>query len=62
MNGFMGNSKRQLLEVVSPRLQYTGVALNTPHHFSIESGTTYVVIGENGAGKSTLGSVAGTLA
>ena len=57
MNGFMGNSKRQLLEVVSPRLQYTGVALNMPHHFSIESGTTYVVIGENGAGKSTLGHI-----
>ena len=57
MNGFMGNSKRQLLEVVSPRLQYTGVSLLTPHGFGIESGTTYVVIGENGAGKSTLGHI-----
>ena len=53
----MGNSTRQLLEVVSPRLQYTGVSLDTPHGFSIESGTTYVVIGENGAGKSTLGNI-----
>ncbi|MDD6779144.1 MAG: ATP-binding cassette domain-containing protein [Bacteroidales bacterium] len=53
----MGNSKRQLLEVVSPRLQYTGVSLDTPHGFSIESGTTYVVIGENGSGKTTLGRI-----
>lgn len=53
----MGNSTRQLLEVVSPRLQYTGVTLSTPHHFAIESGTTYAVVGENGSGKSTLGNI-----
>ena len=53
----MGNSTRQLLEVVSPRLQYTGVTLSTPHHFAIESGTTYAVVGENGSGKTTLGNI-----
>lgn len=53
----MGNSKRQLLEVVSLRLQYTGVTLSTPHGFGIESGTTYAVVGENGSGKTTLGRI-----
>ena len=53
----MGNSRKQLLEVVSPRLQYTGVTLSTPHGFGIESGSTYAVVGENGAGKSTLGRI-----
>lgn len=43
--------------MVSPRLQYTGVTLSTPHGFGIESGTTYAVVGENGSGKTTLGRI-----
>lgn len=46
-----------LLRVVSPKLQYIGRSLATPHPFAVKRGRTHIIFGENGAGKSTLARV-----
>lgn len=53
----MENKEVQLLEAVSPTLQYMGIRLDNPHTITVNRGRCYAVIGENGSGKTTLGNI-----